>query len=153
VASESKLIWRGNPRCRSLAASSPTGVKFYLAGEEVPTGAISPALVDIMVTDGRIERIEATGLVFDLPPSADPPPRMIEVQVGIMEAQIDTGLDGEFGTADDIVTIRPLEMPETNMPEPVSTPEPEPVAPNPEADTKPNTAPTRARKGWSKRKK
>ena len=184
--SGAKLIWRGNPRCRSLCTRSPFGPKFYLDGEEIPAGTLAPALEATMIADGRIEEIappaavplptlaetnpvrpvqvavvhgephplsiasmpeplEPEPLVAPTAPPIEPEqsvaqleieqparaahPHSIAVQVGVMEATVDDGADGELGTADDVVNIRPVH--------------------NTAADAKPDTAPVRARKSAS----
>jgi hypothetical protein len=182
--SGAKLIWRGNPRCRSLCTRSPSGPKFYLDGEEIPAGTLAPALEATMIADGRIARVAAVvplptlaetnpvrpvqvavvhgaphplsiasmpeplepePLVAPTAPPIEPEtaaaqleieqparaahPHSIAVQVGVMEATVEDGADGELGTADDVVNIRPVH--------------------NAAADAKPDTAPVRARQSKS----
>jgi hypothetical protein len=55
-----KLIWCGNPKCRSLVTRTSSGLRFYLDGDEIPDGTLAPALEATMIADGRIKVISPT---------------------------------------------------------------------------------------------
>jgi hypothetical protein len=169
VANETKLIWRGAPKCRSLATRSPSGVRFYLEGEEIPAGLISPTLEETMVADGRIERTALPGVVevivttdpleqASAPATVEPtisqvsapvPSDHVSARVGVMEVRIDAGADGQLGTDDDL-----REIFRRAAAKPIAKTEPVDIGttPNTEADKVPDSAPTRKRHS-TKRKK
>lgn len=80
--SGAKLIWRGNPRCRSLATRTPAGLHFYLDGDEIPDGTLAPVLEATMIADGRIEEISPLAAV-PLPTLAETNPTK-PVQVAVV---------------------------------------------------------------------
>lgn len=80
--SGAKLIWRGNPRCRSLATRTPAGLHFYLDGDEIPDGTLAPALEATMIADGRIKVISPT-VAVPLPTLAETNPTK-PVQVAVV---------------------------------------------------------------------
>jgi hypothetical protein len=171
-----RLIWRGRePWCRSLCVRTATGaVVSYVPGDEVPADVRLPSGVSIeaLIAEGKIERVASTepphspatsSIVSPTPPPTRPAqpqpaapaplppgtphPRSITVDVGWMEATVDSGEDDLFGTEDDEVTIAPMDLgaPMEPVPEPVTDPEPI-------DDGRPDTAPVRTR-GPSKRRK
>ncbi len=72
------------------------------------------------------------------------PEKTVKVQVGIMEATVSAGPDGELGTDDDKVEITPMQKPaKVPEPEPAPPPKPSPVVP-----PKPVMAPARVGKDY-----
>lgn len=155
MANREKLIWRGNPKCRSLCTRSPSGPKFYLEGEEIPAGTLAPALEATMIADKRIERVAATVALPTL--AATSPAPLVQVAVvhgdphplSIAMLGAPAALEA-LGDSADLLDLLPLEQSETDLPMPA---EPLPVPHNPAADMKPATAPVRAREGQGKKQK
>lgn len=154
-----KLIWRGNPpRCRSLAVKGPKGAPvFYAIGEEVPAGALTQEVENDLVERGMLDRIETKiAPVVSAPPSqpalisypkpiVQKPTATVQVDVGVMRAEVKPGPDKIFGTPDDVVSIRPKgthSIADPSAVEETSKP----------VDEKPKISPVRKRKGTKKTK-
>jgi hypothetical protein len=117
-----------SPATRSFV--SPT-VRTVPASPAVPVAHAAPSVPS-----------PATAPTVTPAPVGVPHPRSITVEVGCMEATVDPGDDGVFGTVDDYVTLSPLSFEYTE-----TEPDHETVD-----DGRPDTAPTRKR-GPSKRRK
>jgi hypothetical protein len=133
-----KLIWQGKrPYWRSLRIKSGSGFVTFVQGDEVPEHLVSPTVLEQMIADGKMARVEgqmeptASRSIAVPDESVDEQGRrVIEVDVGIMRATVDSGADNQFGTVDDSMNLRPLDPP----------------------GSIPDTAPTRTRKSGKRRK-
>jgi hypothetical protein len=73
----SKMIWRGNRRCRCLSAIVASVAKSYVAGDEIPEGTIDATRQAAMIADGRIELVRAEArAVYQTPPRVQIIPRV-----------------------------------------------------------------------------